>query len=233
MAPRRRAARCGKRGRTLRGWDARLIYKKIDSTLHGNVVVEIAAAMEMTGRRRAVMAPAFSGHGAHGGGRAPLRGGRAAAVDRDQRRHRRWRTPRRRRSWNRWRGRRWKHGPNHFWPARVGWPWRWPDGWPTGMRGVRAAQPHRRGGVGPVRLFIGSAKSGDGEAGGGTRSKPVRGRSRRKDLDRAAAPRGGGFGARRWSGYARWWPPPRPASLSRAGTRRTWYFARWKWNPYG
>jgi uncharacterized protein YgbK (DUF1537 family) len=49
--------------RTLRGWDARLIYKKIDSTLHGNVAVEIAAAMEMTGRRRAVMAPAFPAMG--------------------------------------------------------------------------------------------------------------------------------------------------------------------------
>lgn len=42
---------------------ARVFYKKIDSTLRGNLAVEIEAAMEATGRKRAVVAPAFPASG--------------------------------------------------------------------------------------------------------------------------------------------------------------------------
>lgn len=40
-----------------------LVFKKVDSTLRGNLRKEIEAAMEATGRRRAVVAPAFPGGG--------------------------------------------------------------------------------------------------------------------------------------------------------------------------
>jgi uncharacterized protein YgbK (DUF1537 family) len=38
---------------------ARVIYKKLDSTLRGNVAVELAAAFGASGRERAIVAPAF------------------------------------------------------------------------------------------------------------------------------------------------------------------------------
>jgi uncharacterized protein YgbK (DUF1537 family) len=41
----------------------RLLFKKLDSTLRGNVAVEIAAALEASGRRHAVIAPALPGMG--------------------------------------------------------------------------------------------------------------------------------------------------------------------------
>lgn len=49
---------------------ATIVYKKIDSTLRGNVAVEIGAMMEATGRERAVVAPAFphAGRATVGGG---------------------------------------------------------------------------------------------------------------------------------------------------------------------
>lgn len=40
-----------------------LVFKKVDSTLRGNLREEIEAAMDATGRRRAVVAPAFPGSG--------------------------------------------------------------------------------------------------------------------------------------------------------------------------
>lgn len=43
--------------------DARIFYKKLDSTLRGPVAAELAAALEATGRGRAVVAPAFPGIG--------------------------------------------------------------------------------------------------------------------------------------------------------------------------
>lgn len=42
---------------------AELVYKKVDSTLRGNLCEEIEAAMRATGRERAVIAPAFPGGG--------------------------------------------------------------------------------------------------------------------------------------------------------------------------
>ena len=48
-------------GETLRG--ARIVYKKLDSTLRGPVAAELAAALEATGRVRAVVAPAFPAAG--------------------------------------------------------------------------------------------------------------------------------------------------------------------------
>lgn len=38
---------------------SRILYKKIDSTLRGNVAEELAAALEASGRERAIVAPAF------------------------------------------------------------------------------------------------------------------------------------------------------------------------------
>ncbi|MBA2692414.1 MAG: four-carbon acid sugar kinase family protein [Rubrobacter sp.] len=43
--------------------DARIVYKKIDSTLRGNIAVEIEAALDATGRGRAIVAPAFPANG--------------------------------------------------------------------------------------------------------------------------------------------------------------------------
>ncbi len=43
--------------------DARLVYKKLDSTLRGPIAAELAAALEATGRDRAVVAPAFPSAG--------------------------------------------------------------------------------------------------------------------------------------------------------------------------
>jgi len=39
--------------------NARILYKKMDSTLRGNVAAELAAALEASGRERAIVAPAF------------------------------------------------------------------------------------------------------------------------------------------------------------------------------
>src|SRR5918998_1843855 len=43
--------------------EARIVYKKLDSTLRGPVAAELAAALEATGRARAVVAPAFPSAG--------------------------------------------------------------------------------------------------------------------------------------------------------------------------
>jgi uncharacterized protein YgbK (DUF1537 family) len=48
-------------GRNVR--DARLVYKKFDSTLRGAVAAELSAALETTRRRRAIVAPAFPAAG--------------------------------------------------------------------------------------------------------------------------------------------------------------------------
>jgi D-threonate/D-erythronate kinase len=48
-------------GRAVR--DARIVYKKVDSTLRGPVAAELVAALEATGRDRAVVAPAFPSAG--------------------------------------------------------------------------------------------------------------------------------------------------------------------------
>jgi D-threonate/D-erythronate kinase len=48
-------------GRAVR--EARIVYKKIDSTLRGPVPAELVAALEATGRERAVVAPAFPSAG--------------------------------------------------------------------------------------------------------------------------------------------------------------------------
>ena len=48
-------------GRAVR--DARLVYKKLDSTLRGPIAAELAAALGATGRNRAVVAPAFPAAG--------------------------------------------------------------------------------------------------------------------------------------------------------------------------
>jgi len=42
---------------------ARIVYKKLDSTLRGPIAAELAAALEATGRERAVVAPAFPSAG--------------------------------------------------------------------------------------------------------------------------------------------------------------------------
>jgi uncharacterized protein YgbK (DUF1537 family) len=55
------AKRVVEAGHTVR--DARLVYKKLDSTLRGPVAAELAAALEATGRDRAVVAPAFPAAG--------------------------------------------------------------------------------------------------------------------------------------------------------------------------
>jgi uncharacterized protein YgbK (DUF1537 family) len=43
--------------------DARIVYKKLDSTLRGPIAAELVAALEATGRERAVVAPAFPSAG--------------------------------------------------------------------------------------------------------------------------------------------------------------------------
>src|SRR5919199_5928769 len=48
-------------GRAVR--DARIVYKKIDSTLRGQVPAELAAALKATGREKAIVAPAFPSAG--------------------------------------------------------------------------------------------------------------------------------------------------------------------------
>src|ERR671916_312065 len=48
-------------GRAVR--EARFVYKKLDSTLRGPIAAELSAALEATGRERAVVAPAFPSAG--------------------------------------------------------------------------------------------------------------------------------------------------------------------------
>ena len=43
--------------------DARIVYKKLDSTLRGPLAAELAAALQSTGRSKAVVAPAFPSTG--------------------------------------------------------------------------------------------------------------------------------------------------------------------------
>ena len=50
-------------GRRLLAWTPRLVFKKIDSTLRGPVPDEVAAAMEVFGRRSALVCPAFPAAG--------------------------------------------------------------------------------------------------------------------------------------------------------------------------
>ncbi|MGH3088756.1 MAG: four-carbon acid sugar kinase family protein [Rubrobacteraceae bacterium] len=57
-------------GRELK--DARIAYKKIDSTLRGPIAAEIAAAMEVMRREKAIIAPAFPGAGRSTRGGAQL-----------------------------------------------------------------------------------------------------------------------------------------------------------------
>jgi uncharacterized protein YgbK (DUF1537 family) len=54
----KRVAEAGRKAR-----DARIVYKKIDSTLRGQVSAEISAALDATGRRRVIVAPAFPAAG--------------------------------------------------------------------------------------------------------------------------------------------------------------------------
>ena len=49
--------------RRLLAWTPRLVFKKIDSTLRGPVPEEVAAAMEVFGRRSALVCPAFPAAG--------------------------------------------------------------------------------------------------------------------------------------------------------------------------
>jgi len=55
------AKRVVEAGRAVR--DARIVYKKLDSTLRGPIAAELVAALEATGRDRAVVAPAFPSAG--------------------------------------------------------------------------------------------------------------------------------------------------------------------------
>ncbi len=50
-------------GRRLLAWTPRIVFKKIDSTLRGPVADEVAAAMEVFGRRSALVCPAFPAAG--------------------------------------------------------------------------------------------------------------------------------------------------------------------------
>lgn len=67
---RRRVFEAGKKARP-----ANIAYKKIDSTLRGNIAVEIAAMMEATGRECAIVAPAFPRAGRTTAGGTQLVGG--------------------------------------------------------------------------------------------------------------------------------------------------------------
>ncbi len=55
--------------------EARLVYKKLDSTLRGNVAAELAAALGGAGRDAAVVAPAFPAAGRTTAGGTQLAGG--------------------------------------------------------------------------------------------------------------------------------------------------------------
>lgn len=55
------AKRAAEAGHSVKG--ARIVYKKLDSTLRGNVAAELSAALGATGRERVVLAPAFPAAG--------------------------------------------------------------------------------------------------------------------------------------------------------------------------
>jgi D-threonate/D-erythronate kinase len=61
LPPHLAARRVLEAARAVRG--ARIAYKKLDSTLRGPVAAELAAALQATGRERAVVAPAFPAAG--------------------------------------------------------------------------------------------------------------------------------------------------------------------------
>ena len=61
LSPQEARERVREAGEALKG--ARIVYKKIDSTLRGPIAAELAAALEAAGRSRAVVAPAFPGAG--------------------------------------------------------------------------------------------------------------------------------------------------------------------------
>jgi len=63
LAPPAAGAAVEAAGRRLRGWSPRLVFKKIDSTLRGPIPDEVAAAMEVFGRRTALVCPAFPSAG--------------------------------------------------------------------------------------------------------------------------------------------------------------------------
>lgn len=61
LSPEEARERVSEAGEAVR--NARIVYKKVDSTLRGPVAAELAAALEATGRPRALVAPAFPGTG--------------------------------------------------------------------------------------------------------------------------------------------------------------------------
>lgn len=61
LDPKRARERVLEAGKTVKG--ARIVYKKLDSTLRGPLAAELVAALEATGRSRIVVAPAFPGNG--------------------------------------------------------------------------------------------------------------------------------------------------------------------------
>ena len=63
LAPAAARAAVMEAGRRLRPWSPRLVFKKIDSTLRGPIPEEVAAAMEVFGRRTAIVCPAFPAAG--------------------------------------------------------------------------------------------------------------------------------------------------------------------------
>ena len=63
LAPTAARAAVEAAGRRLRRWSPRLVFKKIDSTLRGPIPDEVAAAMEVFGRRTALVCPAFPAAG--------------------------------------------------------------------------------------------------------------------------------------------------------------------------
>ena len=63
LAPAAARAAVEAAGRRLLAWSPRLVFKKIDSTLRGPIVDEVAAAMEAFERRSALVCPAFPAAG--------------------------------------------------------------------------------------------------------------------------------------------------------------------------
>ena len=63
LAPAEARAVVESSGRRLLAWTPRLVFKKIDSTLRGPVPDAVAAAMEVFGRRSALVCPAFPAAG--------------------------------------------------------------------------------------------------------------------------------------------------------------------------
>ena len=61
LSPEEARTRVSEAGEAVR--NARIVYKKVDSTLRGPVAAELAAALEATGRPRGLVAPAFPSTG--------------------------------------------------------------------------------------------------------------------------------------------------------------------------